>query len=790
MVHHRGRARPAPGLRGARCSRARRASASSRPSASSTSRGVAAPRRRCRARPRATTSTPVWRPASLALPFEQTGAADPRVVRHRGADGTAAAERQREPGRSRRHPQRAGLRRCRRSRWRCSPSGCCCWPAPILDWRPRRRRGANASRRRRRLAGTARRRAPGARDRAAVALVHLAARHRRGLRLDARRTLPVVAARLPVLGLPRSAASWPCCSPRCTAGAPGCDAAAPVDTCRSARALRGWRRCSPAPPPPSCCSRTRRCCATRWRSRRSISCASRCRRGTAPRIALQVGPGRGARRGVRRHRAAPARRPRPGGGLRRRWYGHAFTIGCWVLPLVVVERPHPASTPPSRCRSWRRSRRPSPSRSSRGPLRARYRHGSQAFRLILLALGLVVPAVAFYPTMFQLAWQAKSRLVESALRAGGAQPAGHRPGAAPGEPGADRSIPGLADLVGAAPARSLRRARTDRAFQIWQATALARYPVTSSVEVYGRDGTLVSRFAFNLPEDLSAAPRSDERTCSWDVAEEVSPFFAEERRVSTPAAPSASAARPAHRRARSSCTRCSTTRTCRSPRRGRRTCSCCSPATPLADAPASRATTSSTRSTAGAARRFYSSRGTAWPLDDAVFAPRRAVARSGLGAAAARNGEPFDVYLLNDRGGIYALGFPSGHRVRPPLQPRRADRHRRAHLRAAARAPSPASSRSRRAGARPAGAAARGARQLLPQAVPRLRRRGLRPGGAAGHRHAQLRRQRDAERTSKREALRTARGRQPRVVEDLIAPQRGAAGLGARRQPDGLGVAA
>ena len=35
-------------------------------------------------------------------------------------------------------------------------------------------------------------------------------------------------------------------------------------------------------------------------------------------------------------------------------------------------------------------------------LKARYRHGSQAFRLTMTTLGLVVPAFALYPSMFQL----------------------------------------------------------------------------------------------------------------------------------------------------------------------------------------------------------------------------------------------------------------------------------------------------------------------------------------------------------------------------------------------------
>ena len=44
---------------------------------------------------------------------------------------------------------------------------------------------------------------------------------------------------------------------------------------------------------------------------------------------------------------------------------------------------------------------------------ARYRHGSQAFRLALLTLPLVAPAFAFYPTVVQLAGQAKTELVET-----------------------------------------------------------------------------------------------------------------------------------------------------------------------------------------------------------------------------------------------------------------------------------------------------------------------------------------------------------------------------------------
>ena len=343
--------------------------------------------------------------------------------------------------------------------------------------------------------------------------------------------------------------------------------------------------------------------------------------------------------------------------LRRRWYGHAFTIGCWALPLIAWN---------GAARVDAGEQMPQLAALAAGiavvlfarPLRARFRHGSQALRMIMLALGLVVPAVAFYPTMFHLAWQAKSGLIEERYAPVALSQRATVQAQLQESLTQIDQIPGLADLVGAAPGRAATDATTDRAFQIWQATSLARYPVTSSVEVYGRDGTLVSRFAFNLPEDLSvAAPRSDERTCGWDVAEEVSPFFAEERRVL---------------------------------HAGRAICVAASPGaivgsivvhavldyenlpftssqTPYVQV----LQTTDPLRTAGQSGEdveyavygwsrtpLYSSRGPAWPLEDAVFAQVEQ-SRDPVWARLRRGTQAFDVYLLNDRGGIYALGFPT-----------------------------------------------------------------------------------------------------------------------------------
>jgi len=342
--------------------------------------------------------------------------------------------------------------------------------------------------------------------------------------------------------------------------------------------------------------------------------------------------------------------------LRRRWYGHAFTIACWTLPLVgwqTAVRIEAAEQTPQLAALAAAIVVVLFAR----PLRARYRHGSQAFRMILLALGLVVPAVAFYPTMFHLAWQAKSRLVETRYAPIALSQRTTVQAQLQESLSQIDQIAGLADLVAAAPPPPGSDAITDRAFQIWQATSLARYPVTSSVEVYGRDGALVSRFAFNLPEDLSAAPRSEERACAWDVAEEVSPFFAEERRVL--------------HAGRAICVGNSPDAIVGSvvvhavldyenlPFTSSRTpyVQVLQATDPLRSAGQSGEDVE--YAVYGWSRTpLYSSRGTAWPLEDAVFA-RVEQSRDPVWARLRRGTEPFDVYLLNDRGGIYALGFPS-----------------------------------------------------------------------------------------------------------------------------------
>jgi len=285
---------------------------------------------------------------------------------------------------------------------------------------------------------------------------------------------------------------------------------------------------------------------------------------------------------------------------------------------------------------------------------ARYRNGSQGFRLVALALAPVVPALAFYPTVFAVAWQAKSDLVETRYAPQALNQRATVYALLEESLREIDALPGLVALVSAGPTPDQSGAASDRAFQVWQATALARYPVTSSVEVYGADDSLLSRFAFNLPEDLTAVSRSDEVGCGWTVAEEVAPFFADERRV--------------YHAGRALCGASGTVGSLvvhamldyeNLPFTAARTpyVELLQP-TDAARGPDAPGDDVQYAVYGWSRTPFYSSHETAWPLEDAVFSLVEQ-SRDPVWARLQRNDEPFDVFLMNDRGGIYALGFPA-----------------------------------------------------------------------------------------------------------------------------------
>jgi signal transduction histidine kinase len=230
---------------------------------------------------------------------------------------------------------------------------------------------------------------------------------------------------------------------------------------------------------------------------------------------------------------------------RHDWRLLAATIGCWVIPVGAVSAMRgsgvlvaPVALPAAVVLTALLAT----------TLKSRYRHGSQAFRLMLLALGLTLPAIASYSTLFHLANRSKAQDVETSYaRAASHQRETMTTNLAESKGEIDAALATDAKLAqelddtgwcGREGSDTGRRSEshqvtTDLAFSIWKDTALALSPITSSIELYGPSGCLRSRFAFNLPAGFTAPPRADEAPCpknSWGEAYgEVEPFFADER---------------------------------------------------------------------------------------------------------------------------------------------------------------------------------------------------------------------------------------------------------------------
>jgi signal transduction histidine kinase len=159
-----------------------------------------------------------------------------------------------------------------------------------------------------------------------------------------------------------------------------------------------------------------------------------------------------------------------------------------------------------------------------------YRHATLAARILALFVTFLVPALLLYPAMNFLAERATRRLITTQY----AVEAQHHPQTlldrlyeAQHEIDAVSILPTL--VTGE---RIPGQPRPESAFLVWSQTALARARLTSAVELYDRQGALVSRFALNFPEYTGTAQTSQTgRSCTWEVFGEAARFGAEERRM-------------------------------------------------------------------------------------------------------------------------------------------------------------------------------------------------------------------------------------------------------------------
>ncbi|MGE3488502.1 MAG: ATP-binding protein [Vicinamibacterales bacterium] len=155
---------------------------------------------------------------------------------------------------------------------------------------------------------------------------------------------------------------------------------------------------------------------------------------------------------------------------------------------------------------------------------------SQALRLLVALLSLVLPSVVLYPTLVDAATRARRQVVAERYAP---EVLNQRPDVqlklSQALTEIDR-IEGLDALVLASDAPLAGPTPTDVAFVVWQRTSLATQRLTSSIELHNAAGAMVSRFALNLP-DNAQGQMWQEPSCEWEMVEEVSPFFSEERRL-------------------------------------------------------------------------------------------------------------------------------------------------------------------------------------------------------------------------------------------------------------------
>ncbi len=159
------------------------------------------------------------------------------------------------------------------------------------------------------------------------------------------------------------------------------------------------------------------------------------------------------------------------------------------------------------------------------------RHSSQAATLLAMFLGLALPAVTFHPAAADQADKTRRQVVETRLAPQAIRQRDEVQAAVRRAMGQVDAVPGLIDLVRSQAPPAPGQVPTEYAFLVWSQTDLAANRLTSAIELYDEEGAITSRFALNLPEYTQAQQRWQEASCEWEVFEEVSPFGSEERRL-------------------------------------------------------------------------------------------------------------------------------------------------------------------------------------------------------------------------------------------------------------------
>ena len=289
---------------------------------------------------------------------------------------------------------------------------------------------------------------------------------------------------------------------------------------------------------------------------------------------------------------------------------------------------------------------------------ARFRHASQAARLTLLFLALVVPALVMYPSLVHFAERSARNTIETKLAPQAVNQREVLQVRLRRSLSQIDEIPALAERIAAAPpAAPGGPPPPDSAFLVWAQTDLAAYRLASTVELYRADGTLVSRFALNLPEYTQNPQKWQEDGCGWEFFEEVSPIGSVERRL-LHAGRNVCVGEPGHERIAGTIVVHLIPDFDALPFISSQNPYFELLRTPEAARPMGLRGRDLVFVVYGWSRLpIYASAVAPWPLDDALFAPIYA-SRSPFWTTVTSAGRRFAAYFQNDRFGVYALGFP------------------------------------------------------------------------------------------------------------------------------------
>jgi signal transduction histidine kinase len=162
-----------------------------------------------------------------------------------------------------------------------------------------------------------------------------------------------------------------------------------------------------------------------------------------------------------------------------------------------------------------------------------FRHATVAARIMALFVAFLVPSLLLYPSVNFFT----TRALRSVIATRYAVEAQQHPEMLQARFEEVRrqidTMTSVPNLVRARPdSASDEGPSTGPAFFVWRQTALASARLTSDVELYGPDGTLVSRFGLNFPEYTGTIqPPGTGDSCDWEVFGEAAPFGAVERRM-------------------------------------------------------------------------------------------------------------------------------------------------------------------------------------------------------------------------------------------------------------------